>query len=155
MAKKTTKPAVIKAKSTGKKPKKVEIKTKETNASVDVFIKKLKDEQQRKDSVAIIEIMKKASGYEPKMWGSAIVGFGNKVYTSPATGRQVDWMVIGFAPRKSNISLYFTMDIKKQASALNKLGKHKTGVGCLYINKLEDVDVKVLKGMIETALKKN
>ena len=86
------------------------------------------------------------------MWGSSIIGFGNKRYKSPTTGREVDWLLIGFSPRKANLSLYLTMDIKKHADALAKLGKHKTGVGCLYINKLEDVDLKVLKGLIKASL---
>jgi hypothetical protein len=136
-----------------KKSKPVEIKTKPTTASVEDFINTVKDEQKRKDSFVILEMMKKATGEEPKIWGSSIIGFGNKRYKSPATGREVDWLIIGFSPRKANLSLYLTMDIKAHAATLKKLGKHKTGVGCLYINKLEDVDLKVLKGMIDASLK--
>ena len=131
-----------------------EIKTKPTSDSVEDFINRVKDEQKRKDSFAILEMMKKATGEEPTMWGSSIIGFGNMKYKSPATGREVDWLKIGFSPRKANLSLYLTMNIKNHAEALKKLGKHKTGVGCLYINKLEDVDVKVLKEIINTSLKK-
>jgi len=76
------------------------------------------------------------------------------VEESPTTGREVDWLRIGFAPRKANLSLYVSMGIKEHAAALEKLGKHKTGVGCLYINKLEEIDLKVLKGIIEISLKK-
>ena len=130
-----------------------EIKTKPTAASVEDFINTVKDEQKRKDSFVILEMMKKASGEEPKMWGSSLIGFGNVRLKSPATGREVDWLRIGFSPRKANLSLYITGGIKKHAVALKKLGKHKTGVGCLYINKLEDIDIKVLKGMIEVSLK--
>jgi len=136
-----------------KKSKLVEIKTKPTNASVEDFINAVPDEQKRKDSFVLLEIMKKATKEDPKLWSNSIIGFGNKRYKSPATGREVDWLLIGFAPRKANLSLHLTIDIKKHADALEKLGKHKTGVGCLYINKLEDVDLKVLKGMIETSLK--
>lgn len=136
-----------------KKSKPVEIKTKPTTASVEDFINTVKDEQKRKDSFVILEMMKKATGEEPKIWGSSIIGFGNKRYKSPATGREVDWLIIGFSPRKANLSLYLTMDIKAHAATLKKLGKHKTGVGCLYINKLEDVDLKVLKGLIDASLK--
>ena len=131
-----------------------EIKTKPTSDSVEDFINKIKDEQKRKDSFAILEMMKKATGEEPTMWGSSIIGFGNMRYKSPATGREVDWLKIGFSPRKANLSLYLTMNIQNHAAALKKLGKHKTGVGCLYINKLEDVDVKVLKEIINASLKK-
>ena len=134
------------------KTKLAEIKTKPTSASVEDFINNVKDEQKRKDSFAILEMMKKATGEEPKMWGSSLIGFGNKRYKSPATGREVDWLRIGFSPRKANLSLYISVGIKEHAAALKKLGKHKTGVGCLYINKLEDIDMKVLKGMIDASL---
>ncbi len=139
---------------TAKKSKLADIKTKQTAASVEDFINTVKDEQKRKDSFTLLEMMKKASGEEPKMWGGSIIGFGNKIYKSPTTGREVDWLLIGFSPRKASLSLYLMMDIKKEAATLKKLGKHKTGVGCLYINKLEDVDLKVLKGMIAAGLAK-
>ena len=136
-----------------KKSKLVEIKTRATTESVEDFINKIPDEQKRKDSFTIIEMMKKASGEEPKLWGSSIIGFGNKRYKSPTTGREVDWLLIGFSPRKANISIYLVSNIQEHAKELEKLGKHKTGVGCLYINKLEDIDLKILKGMIESSLK--
>ena len=136
-----------------KKSKLAEIKTKQTAASVEEFLNTLQDEQKRNDSFALLEMMKKASGEEPKMWGGSIIGFGNKRYKSPATGREVDWLRIGFSPRKANLSLYLTVGIQQHAAALEKLGRHKTGVGCLYINKLGDVDIRVLKGMIEASLK--
>ena len=129
-----------------------EIKTKPTSASVEDFLNGVKDEQKRKDSFVLMEIMKKASGEEPKMWGSSLIGFGNVRLKSPATGREVDWLRIGFSPRKANLSLYISVGIKEHAAALKKLGKHKTGVGCLYINKLEDIDLKVLKGIIDASL---
>ena len=97
--------------------------------------------------------MKKATGEDPKTWGSSIIGFGNKRYKSPTTGREVDWLIIGFSPRKANLSLYLSMNIKEHEATLNKLGKHKTGVGCLYINKLEEIDLNVLKEMIDASLK--
>ncbi|MBL7719114.1 MAG: DUF1801 domain-containing protein [Flavipsychrobacter sp.] len=146
--------AVAKTATKPKKSKLAEIKTKENNASVEDFLNQVADEQKRKDSFAILEMMKKASKEEPKMWGASLVGFGNVRYTSPATGREVDWLRIGFSPRKANISLYLTMNIKEHAAALEKLGKHKTGVGCLYISKLADVDTKVLKSLIEISLKR-
>ena len=136
-----------------KKSKLAQIKTKPTAASVEDFINAIQDEQKRRDSFAILDMMKKASGEEPKMWGSSIIGFGDKRYKSPATGREVDWLRIGFSPRKANLSLYISVGIKEHAAALEKLGKHKTGVGCLYINKLADIDIKVLKGMIAASLK--
>lgn len=137
------------------KSKLVEIKTKQTTASVDDYINSVKDEQKRKDSFKILEMMKKATGERPKMWGGSIIGFGIKRYKSPNTGREVDWLRIGFSPRKANLSLYLTMNVKEHEALLEKLGKHKTGVGCLYINKLEDVDLKVLKKLIDASLKPN
>lgn len=130
-----------------------EIKTKETEASVKDFIAKIADEQKRKDSFKLLKLMENISKEKAKMWGSSLIGFGKMIYKSPTTGREVEWLKIGFAPRKANLSLYLTMDIKAQAATLKKLGKHKTGVGCLYINKLEDVDIKVLEGMIKDAMK--
>jgi len=130
-----------------------QIKTKQTDSSVEDFINSVKDEGQRKDSFTILKLMQKASKEKPKMWGSSMIGFGNKIYKSPATGREVDWFKIGFSPRKANLSLHLVLDIKKYAAELKKLGKHKTGVGCLYINKLDDVDLKVLEKLINTAVK--
>lgn len=135
-----------------KKSKLVEIKTKPTVASVEEFINNIQDEQKRKDSFVLLEMMKKASNEEPVLWSNSIIGFGNKRYKSPTTGREVDWLKIGFSPRKATLSLYVSVGIKEHAAALEKLGKHKTGVGCLYINKLEDVDLKVLNDIINASL---
>lgn len=136
-----------------KKSKPAEIKTKPTEVSVDDFLCTVADEQKRADTVAIIEMMTKLSGEPAVMWGSSIVGFGNRKYKSPNTGREVDWMKIGFSPRKANFALYLSANIHEDADTLKKLGKHKTGKGCLYISKLADVDLKVLKSMIAAALK--
>ena len=109
------------------------------------------DEQKRKDCLLILQLMEKAMKEEPKMWGSSMIGFGNVRFKSPATGREVDWFKIGFSPRKANLSLHLGLDIQQHADALSKLGKHKTGVGCLYINKLEEIDIKVLEKIISVA----
>ena len=138
---------------TEKKSKLAVIKTKPTTVSVEGFINAIDDEQKRKDSFVLLEMMSKASGEEPVLWSSSVIGFGIKRYKSPATGREVDWLRIGFSPRKANLSIYISIGIKEHAEALKKLGKHKTGVGCLYINKLEDIDLKVLEGMIDASLK--
>lgn len=129
------------------------IKTKQNESSVEDFLNSLKDNQQRLDSFRIIEMMKKASGEEPKMWGASLIGFGTKRYKSPKTSREVDWFHIGFSPRKTNLSIHLVLDMNKYASKLEKLGKHKTGVGCLYINKLEDIDLVVLQELIQEGLK--
>jgi hypothetical protein len=130
-----------------------DIKTKETDSSVQDFINSVGGEQKQIDSFVILELMQNASKEKPRMWGTSIVGFGNKRYKSPATGREVDWFKIGFSPRKANLSLYLTLNNSANDALLKKLGKHKTSGGCLYINKLADVDVRVLEQMINAAVK--
>ena len=95
-----------------------EIKTKQTESSVESFIDSIPDEQKRKDSQVILKMMEKATKEKPKMWGSSMIGFGKMRYKSPASGREVDWFKIGFAPRKANISLHLTLDIQKHSEAL-------------------------------------
>ena len=129
-----------------------EIKTKQTSANVNSFIDGVANEQKRKDSYVILKMMEKAMKEKPKMWGSSIIGFGNVRYKSPTSGREVDWFKIGFSPHKANLSVYL-IDLKRHAEALQKLGKYKAGGGCLYINKLEDVDIKILEKIIIAATK--
>jgi hypothetical protein len=128
------------------------IKTKPTSSSVADFIESVPDEQKRKDSKVILKMMEKVMKVKPKMWGSSIIGFGDVRYKSPSSGREVDWFKIGFSPRKASLTVYL-IDLKRHADALTKLGKHKVGGGCLYINKLVDVDIKVLEKMIAVAAK--
>ncbi|HEX5667666.1 MAG TPA: DUF1801 domain-containing protein [Chitinophagaceae bacterium] len=130
-----------------------EIKTKPTSTSVESFLEGIKEEQKRKDSYVILGMMEKAIGEKPRIWGSSLIGFGSKIYKSPATGREVDWFKIGFSPRKANLSLHLVIDLQRHADLLSKLGKHKTGVGCLYINKLADVDLKILEKLIKAGVK--
>ena len=130
-----------------------EIKTKQTTSSVNDFIDSIPDEQKRKDSRVLLQLMEKATKEEPKMWGTSMIGFGKLIYKSPSSGREVEWFKIGFSPRKTNFSLNLVLDLKRHADVLNKLGKHKAGSGCLYINKLDDVNVKVLEEIINTAAK--
>jgi hypothetical protein len=131
-----------------------EIKTKETTSSVEDFIAKVPDEQKQKDCRTLLKLMEKITKEKPKIWGSSIIGFGNKRYKSPATGREVDWLMIGFSPRKASLSLYLVLNVKVLADKLKKLGKHKTGVGCLYVNKLEDIDMKILEEIITESVKR-
>ena len=128
-----------------------ELKTKKTELSVDAFLKKISSEQQRKDSYAIITLMEKATKSKAKMWGTAIIGFGDRKLKYES-GRELDWFVMGFSPRKQNLALYISGAVQKQGALLKKLGKHKTGKGCLYINKLEEVDLSVLKEIIKLGL---
>lgn len=133
---------------------KTEIKTRINEASVEDFIASVADEAQRRDAEKIDEMMRRLSGAEPKMWGESIIGYGILSVKSPATGREVDWMKIGFSPRKGNLSLYVLNGSAKQDDLLTKLGKHKAGKGCLYIKKLADIDEKILEKIIESAYKK-
>lgn len=125
------------------------IKTQESNENVLDFIDSIEDETKRKDSKEIIKLMEKLTNEKPKMWGKSMIGFGKKRYKSPASGREVDWFKIGFSPRKNNLSLHLVIDIKKESKLLDKLGKHKTGSGCLYINNLKDIDKNVLNELIK------
>jgi len=129
-----------------------ELKTKITKANVDEFIKSVKDEQKRVDCFKIVDIMQKATKAEPKMWGTSIVGFGTYHYKY-ASGREGDWMLIGFSPRKQNLTLYIMSGFDEYASLLSKLGKHSKGKSCLYIKRLEDIDMKVLKELITKSVK--
>jgi hypothetical protein len=128
-----------------------ELKTKKTEASVEDFLNKIKDENTRRDCFEIAKMMKQATRSDPKMWGSSIIGFGSR-RLKYASGRELDWMLIGFSPRKGNITLYILSGFEKQTALLKKLGKHSTGKGCLYIKKLKDVDMKVLKELISESV---
>ncbi len=124
-----------------------ELKTKATAASVIKFLNGIKDEQRRRDCETILELMRKATRAEPKMWGAAIVGFGDYHYVYES-GREGDWFVTGFSPRKQNLTLYVMGGYAKHQNLLNKLGKHTMGKGCLAIDKLEDVHVPTLRKLI-------
>jgi hypothetical protein len=129
-----------------------EMKTKKTEQSVKEFLNTVTDEQKRKDSFAILDLMQKAAG-EAKMWGESIIGCGHMRYTYESTGKEIDWFPVGFSPRKQALTLYLRMGSTPSADLLAKLGKHTTGKGCLYIKKLADVDVDVLKKLIDEATK--
>jgi hypothetical protein len=130
-----------------------ELKTKVTKASVDKFLRSIKDEQARADCIKIAELMQKVTKTEPKMWGTSIVGFGSYHYKG-ASGREGDWFITGFSPRKQALTLYLMGGFDDQAELLARLGKYSTGKGCLYINKLADVDSKVLKELVSRSVKK-
>lgn len=127
--------------------KNADVKTKKTEASVEGFLNTIKDEETRKDCFEIVQMMKKASKAEPKMWGSSIVGFGEYHYKYES-GREGDSPLIAFSPRKQNITLYVLLGADHENPLLKKLGKHTIGKYCLYIKKLSDVDINVLKDLI-------
>ncbi len=129
-----------------------ELKTKKTDASVDAFLRSVVDPQQRQDAVRVMELMKKMTGEAPKMWGSSIVGFGDYRYKG-ASGRESDWFLAGFSPRKGNLTLYIMPGFEGYGRLLQKLGKHKTGRACLYIKKLDDVDLPTLGELVRASVK--
>jgi len=127
-----------------------DIKTKETNASVDAFLDTIEDEQRRKDCLALAKLLRQVTKATPKMWGSTIVGFGS-YRLHYASGRELDFMRVGFAPRKNDLTLYGMIGFDGSEALLQKLGKHKTGKGCLYIKRLTDIDATVLKELVAQA----
>ena len=129
-----------------------ELKTKPTKQSVQKFLNAISDEQRRKDCKKIATIMREVTGERPTMWGTSIVGFGTYHYEY-ASGREGDWPVIAFAPRKRDLTLYLTSDFSKYKQLMRKLGKHTTGKSCLYIKRLDDVDIDVLTELIEQSVK--
>ena len=133
--------------------KKVELKTKVNAASVEDFLNSVADEQKREDCFEILKLMKQVTKETPKMWGSSIVGFGSYHYKGKS-GREGDWMLTGFSPRKQNLTLYLMGGFDTHADLLKKLGKFTTSVGCLYIKKLDDVDKKVLKELVAESVKR-
>ena len=129
-----------------------ELKTIPTRASVDKFLKGITDEDKRADCYQILKMMEKATKSRAKMWGTSIVGFGAAHYVYES-GREGDWFITGFSPRKQNLTLYMMGGFNQFEDLMKKLGKHSTGKGCLYINKLKDVDTKVLKELITKSVK--
>ena len=131
--------------------KMAELKTKRNKGDVKAFLNSVSDETKRQDSFTILELMKKITGKEPEMWGGSIVGFGSYHYKY-ASGREADWMLTGFSPRKQNLTLYIMDGFEKYDKLLGKLGKHSTGKSCLYIKKLENIDTDVLEKLVRKSV---
>lgn len=125
------------------------IKTLVNDDSVSDFLDKLTDETKRQDSFTLLDIYSKVTGEKAKMWGSSIIGFGKYHYKSERSTQEGDWPLAGFSPRKQNLTLYVMPGFNDFGDLLSKLGKHKVSVGCLYINKLADVDMKVLEAIVK------
>jgi hypothetical protein len=130
---------------------KADLKTKETDDSVEEFLNSVADEGRRADAFAVLEIFRRATGEEPRMWGPAIVGFGHRVMKYES-GREFDWMHVAFSPRKANLTLYVFSGSPKQDELLAKLGKFKSSKACLYIKRLSDVDEKVLESLVRDSV---
>jgi len=128
-----------------------ELKTKRNKGDVEAFLNSVADEKKRQDSFTILELMKKVTGKEPAMWGDSIIGFGNYHYKY-ASGREGDWFLTGFSPRVQNLTLYIMAGFDEYNQLLDKLGKHSTGKSCLYIKKIEDIDISVLKELVKRSV---
>ena len=128
-----------------------ENQTVETDGSVDAFLRTIESDVRRADAQALIEIMQRSTGAEPRMWGPAIIGFGKYRYRYES-GREGEMMRVGFSPRKANLALYLTVKGREYAEDVARLGKHKTGASCLYINKLADIALGVLEKLIRTGV---
>ncbi len=123
---------------------------KETNKSVSAFVDSVDSASKREDSKVLLSLMQEVTGYEPKVWGdNFIIGFGKYKYKRKGGKEEFEWFNVGFAPRKTRLTVYLTFDINREEELLKKLGKCKWGKGCLYINKLADVDLEILKRLIE------
>lgn len=132
---------------------KADLKTKATEASVEEFLNGVGDAQVRADCRKLAELMADATNAAPKMWGTNIIGFGTQ-NLKYASGRELEWMITGFSPRKANITLYLSSGEEWNTELLSKLGKHKTGKGCLYFKRLADVDETVLRKLIDESVKR-
>lgn len=128
-----------------------ELKTKINDADVAAFLNSVEDEKKRQDAFAMLDLIKEITGEEPKMWGGSIIGFGTYHYKY-ASGQEGDWFQTGFSPRKQNLTLYIMNGVEAYPDHLAQLGKHKIGKSCLYIKKLADVDLEVLRDMIRQSL---
>lgn len=129
-----------------------ELKTKISEKSVLDFINSIPDEKKRSDSLTLVDIMKKITKDEPKMWGESIIGFGS-CHLKYESGRELDWFLTGFSPRKQNFSVYIMGSLDEYGVLLKKLGKHKTAKSCLYFKSLDDIEIKVLNGLLTKSVK--
>ncbi len=135
-----------------------ELKTQKNDASVEDFINSIDNDSKRLDGLKLLEIFDECIGEKPAMWGKSIVGYGSYHYKSERSSQEGDWMMTGFSPRKQNLAIYIIPGFSKYKKELAKLGKHKTSVSCLYINRLSDINLEVLKKIISDSyltMKKN
>jgi hypothetical protein len=129
-----------------------ELKTQQTGNSVEQFLNAIADEKKRRDSFTILKLMQETAGVEPKMWGDSIIGFGSYHYKY-ASGREGDWFLTGFSPRKQSLTLYIISGFNQYDDLMGRLGKYKTGKSCLYINRIEDIDLDVLRELVEKSVR--
>ena len=128
-----------------------ELKTRQNDMNVDAFLDGVENPRRREDARRLLALMQEVTGEPPKMWGATIVGFGSYHYRY-ASGREGDWPVVGFAPRKQNLVLYIMPGFTRYSALLAKLGKHRTGKSCLYVNKLDDIDPRILEELVRESV---
>jgi hypothetical protein len=128
-----------------------ELKTQPTDVSVESFLGTIADEQKRADCFTLLALMKEATGAEPQMWGTSIVGFGHYRYRY-ASGREGDWFFAGFSPRKQNLTLYLMSGFEQYDALMQQLGKHSVGKSCLYVKRLSDLDMPTLQALVEQSV---
>ena len=128
-----------------------ENKTKPNEKSIDDFLNQIDDDKKREDSITILNLLQKITKEKPVMWGDSLIGFGTYHYKY-ASGREGDYFLTGFSPRKQNLTIYIMPGLERYPELTEKLGKYKTGKSCLYINKLEDIDLVVLKKLIKQSI---
>jgi hypothetical protein len=128
-----------------------ELKTKPTEQSVKAFLERISDKRRRSDCYTVLDMMKRVTGAEPKIWGTGVVACGDYHYKY-ASGREGDWFLVGFASRKSALTLYITSGIERFPRLMEKLGKHKAAKGCLHIKSLDDVDLSVLEDLLKRSV---
>ena len=128
-----------------------QLKTQPNDQSVTAFLNRVEDKTKRQDSFSILELMQQVTGSEPVMWGDSIIGFGSYHYKY-ASGREGDWFLTGFSPRVQNLTLYIMSGFDEYEELLGKLGKHSTGKSCLYVKRLENIDLDILKELVEKSV---
>ena len=127
-------------------------KTKKTKADPRTYIESVEHEKRRADALQLLELFEQWTGFKPEMWGDSLIGYGDWHYKYES-GREGDWFCVGFSPRKSNLSIHSGASNDANQKLLDKLGKHKTGASCIYVNKLEDIDLKVLEKIVKNSVK--
>ena len=130
-----------------------ELKTKKNDGDVTAFLDSIENERQRREAHTLVELMQEVSGAPPEMYGTSIVGFGSSSLLY-ADGKAEDWFKVGFSPRKGKFSLYIVEDAREHSEALERLGKHKTGKACIWVNKLDDIDLEVLREIVAKGVEK-
>ena len=125
------------------------LKTQENDASAKEFITTIEDETRRKDGLVLLDLFTRVTGEQPRMWGTSIIGFGKYHYKSERSSQEGDWPLVAFSPRKQNLTLYVMAQPQDYSGILDTLGKHKTSKGCLYINRLSDIDLPTLETLVK------